>query len=318
MRSGGREEFEVKAYWTRIETKSPLRMEQVYAVVIKQPTRDSYHASRIGALLADTGKLEAASRVRACLLEHYREHGDRARLQGALGAQALILYARGDLDGAMALHQEQEQLCRELHNNNGLQVTLGNQALILFTRGDLDGATALHQEEERLCRELGDKKGLARALSNRALILYARGDLDGAMALHKEAELHLPRTRQPAGACGLAGQPGVDPQDPRGPGRRHGPAQGSRSASAANSATRMGCQLARATRRISSTPAETWMAPWPCTRKKSASAANSATRMGCKLARQPGDDPQLRGDLDGAMALHKEAERLCRELGNKR
>ena len=25
----------------------------------------------------------------------------------------------------------------------------------------------------------------------------------------------------------------------------------------------------------------------------------------------------VRGDLDGAMALHKEEERLCRELGNK-
>jgi tetratricopeptide (TPR) repeat protein len=122
-------------------------------------------------LLDDTGKPEAALRVRAHLVEHYREQGDRANLQAALGNQALILYARGDLDGAMVLHKEEERLCRELGNKDGLQRTLCNQASILYARGDLDGAMALHKEQERLCRELGNPQSLSISLANQALVL---------------------------------------------------------------------------------------------------------------------------------------------------
>ena len=117
-----------------------------------------------------------------------RQLGNLDGLQATLGNQALILKARGDLDGAMALHKEQERICRQLGNLDGLQRTLGNQASILKARGDLDGAMALHKEEERICRQLGNLDGLQATLGNQALILQARGDLDGAMALLKEIE----------------------------------------------------------------------------------------------------------------------------------
>jgi tetratricopeptide (TPR) repeat protein len=183
-----KDQFEVKAYWTQIEMHSPLRMEQVYAPVIQEPTDDPNHAGRIGSLFADTGKLDAAFNVRTDLVDHYRAAGDRVNLQASLGNQALILQDRGDLDGAMALLKEEERICRELGYKQGLQASLGNQALILKARGDLDGAMALHKEEERICRELGYKQGLQASLGNQALILQDRGDLDGAMALHKESE----------------------------------------------------------------------------------------------------------------------------------
>ncbi|PIU45276.1 MAG: hypothetical protein COS95_04645 [Ignavibacteriales bacterium CG07_land_8_20_14_0_80_59_12] len=38
-------------------------------------------------------------------------------------------------------------------------------------KGDLDGAMKLHKEEEHLCRELGDKDGLAISLISQALFL---------------------------------------------------------------------------------------------------------------------------------------------------
>ena len=47
-----------------------------------------------------------------------------------------------------------------LGNLDGLQTSLGNQALILQARGDLDGAMALHKEEERICRQFGNLDGL--------------------------------------------------------------------------------------------------------------------------------------------------------------
>jgi nephrocystin-3 len=75
----------------------------------------------------------------------------------------------------MALHKEEERICRELGNRNGLQISLGNQALILHDRGDLEGAMALHKEKERICRELGDLAGLGVGLSNQAELLLEAG-----------------------------------------------------------------------------------------------------------------------------------------------
>ena len=97
----------MKTYWNRIETHSPLRMEQVYATVIRQPSLDPDHASRIGILLADTGKPEAALHVRAPWWST-PETGRSLGLLAALGGLALILQARGDLDGAMVLSKEQD------------------------------------------------------------------------------------------------------------------------------------------------------------------------------------------------------------------
>jgi tetratricopeptide (TPR) repeat protein len=81
---------------------------------------------------------------------------------------------RWDLDGAMALYKEQEEICRELGNKDGQQKSLGNQAPILKARGDLDGAMALYKEEERICRELGNKDGLKASLGNQAGILKTK------------------------------------------------------------------------------------------------------------------------------------------------
>ncbi len=185
-----RNQFEVKTYWTQIEAGSPLRMVGAHRSLIEHPEAeaDKNYLWRFSLLLADTGHPEDDLRLRSSLVDHFRVIGDLNNLQATLGNQALILYARGDLDGAMALHKEQERICRQLGNLDGLQATLGNQALILEDRGDLDGAMALHKEEERICRQLGNLDGLQATLGNQANILKARGDLDGAMALYKEQE----------------------------------------------------------------------------------------------------------------------------------
>ena len=182
----GADQFEVKAYWSRVETASTFRMTDAYRPVLDAPNQFSEYVWYVGTLLADTGHLVESLSLREYLVDHYRRTGDRVNLQASLGNQALILAARGDLDGAMALHKEKERICRELGDKAGLQLSLNNQALILKDRGDLDGAIALHKEQERICRELGHKAGLSFSLGNQALILRSRGDLEGAMALHEE------------------------------------------------------------------------------------------------------------------------------------
>ena len=123
--------FEVKAYWVQIEGNSPLRTVNAYGPVLHIPSQYTGYVWNVASLLADTGHPMEALSLRAYLVEHYRQSGDQGNLAGALGNQALILRARGDLDGAMALHQEQERLCRELGSKDGLARSLANQALLL-------------------------------------------------------------------------------------------------------------------------------------------------------------------------------------------
>ncbi len=309
--------FEVKTYWTRIETHSPLRMEEVYAPVILEPTLDSDHAWRTGMLLDDTGKPEAALHVRAHLVEHYREQGDRVRLQGALGNQALMLYHRGDLDGAMALHKEEERLCRELGNKDGLQASLGNQALIPQARGDLDGAMALRKEQERLCRELGNKRGLENSLGGQALILQARGDLDGAMALLKEAERLC---RELGSRDGLLTSMNNQANILEAWGDLDGAMalhkESERLCRESGSKDGLSCTLGNQALILKARGDLDGAMALHKENERLCRELGNKDGLQASLGNQAGI-LQARGDLDGAMALHKEEERLCRELGNK-
>ncbi len=185
----GADEFEVKARWAQIEAGSELRLVSAYRAVLDAPGGyDPDVVWKLGRLLEHTGHPTEALRLSEHLVDHYRASGDREGLAGALCNQALVLSGRGDWDGAMALHREEERLCREMGQKDGLSVALGRQALILRDWGDLEGALALHREEERLCREMGNKELLARVLTNEAVILgLIRKQPAQALALADEA-----------------------------------------------------------------------------------------------------------------------------------
>jgi tetratricopeptide (TPR) repeat protein len=87
----------------------------------------------------------------------------------------------------MALLKEQERICRQLGNLDSLQACLGNQALILRARGDLDGAMALLKEQERICRQLGNPNSLAISLTNQAAIFGRIGRPKEGLPLAEEA-----------------------------------------------------------------------------------------------------------------------------------
>jgi tetratricopeptide (TPR) repeat protein len=100
-----------------------------------------------------------------------------------------VRYDQGRYDEAMALHQQEEALCRELGDLHGLQVSLGNQANILYLRDRYAEALALHDEKERICRELGDPASLALGLANKAVVLVEGfGHARDALVLLEEAE----------------------------------------------------------------------------------------------------------------------------------
>lgn len=70
--------------------------------------------------------------------------------------RAPTLYARGDLDGAMALYKEQERLCRELGTPQGLALSLANQAVLFASsRGRRRDALDLAGEAYELASSHG-------------------------------------------------------------------------------------------------------------------------------------------------------------------
>ena len=96
-----------------------------------------------------------------------RELGNKDGLQMSLGDQALILQARGDLDGAMALHKEAGATLPRARQQGGAASVARQPGGDPQARGDLDGAMALLKEQERLCRELGNKRGCKPRLAAR-------------------------------------------------------------------------------------------------------------------------------------------------------
>lgn len=70
-------------------------------------------------------------------------------------SQAMILRARGDSDGALRLLEEAERRCRDLADKRRLMANLGHQALILVDRHDVQKAMKLLDEVEDLAAECG-------------------------------------------------------------------------------------------------------------------------------------------------------------------
>lgn len=269
--------YDIKRYWVQIEAGSLHRMADKYQPVIREPILfPSSVIELLSCLLYDTGHLNEAGTLGEYLIHTSKEMGNVNSLQRCLGNQANILCARGDLDTAMQLYKDQEQVCRKLENANDLSACLGNQANIVYTRGDIEDAMNLYKEQERICRELGNIDSLQVCLGNQAIILYARGDLDNAMELYKEQE-RICRELECVDSLQICLGNQALILKARG-----------------NLETAMKCykEQERICRELGNVEL-----------LQRSLGSQAIILFDC-------------GDLDGAMKLHKEKERICRQLGN--
>jgi tetratricopeptide (TPR) repeat protein len=309
--------FDAKTCWARLEDNA-FRMVDAYRPLLESPDRfDPDQVLRISILLADAGHPVEALFLCAHLVDHFRRNNDRASLGACLGSQAVILYSRGDLDGAMALLGQQEQLCHELGDSEGLTRMLGNQALILKARGDWDGAMALHKREEQICRELGDKDGLSTCLGNQGVTLKTKGDLEGAMALHKQEELICRELGNKDGLHRTFGnQAGIL--------QARGELDG---AMALHKEEEQICRELGYKDGLRRTLGNQALILTVCGDLHGAIELHKQEELICReLGNRDGLQASLgnqaavlivRSDLNGAMALLKQKEQICRELGNK-
>jgi len=271
------DKFEVKEYWTNLESNSSLQIVDGYRSVIDSPAQHINYIDKTFTILHDTGHPNEAIILGDHLIQHYRKRDEREYLAGALINQATVFSDRGDLDKAMVLLKESEQICREKGNKTLLSTSLHNQADILYTRGDWDKALELHKEGERIFREIRMKDFLYASLHNQARILHSRGDLEGAMKLYKEGERICRELGNKDGlSTSLAGQALIlgDRGDLDG----------------AMALLKEQEQICRAL-------------------GNKAKLLTSFNNQGVLF--------KIRGDLDGAMKLFKEGEQICRELGIK-
>jgi len=311
-------QYDAKLYWANIVSNSQFNMIAGYNKIIKSP--EKYQHDYIGILrnlFHYTGHLEEASLLNEYLTKYYRKIGHGDNLLASLGNQGIILKTKGDLDGAMKLYKEQEQICRELGFKPGLQTSLINQANILYIRSDHEGAIKLYEESEQICRELGNKDTLQASLGNQANILYFRGDHDGAMKLYKEQEsICLELGNQDGLSISLGGQAIVF-----------------YSSGNVNEAMILHKEQELICRELGNKYELSNSLLGQGVIQKSRGDIDGAMKLyqeSEQICREMGIKHVLRvalgnqaeicsesGDLDGAMVLYKEQEHICREMGNQ-
>ena len=141
-------------------------------------------------VLEMTGPAEAWERALRRVLAMHRETGELAKISSGLSWLARAAARLGRPDEAEQLLRESIHLCEQLGNIRGRATALGQLADVLQARGELDEALRIRQQEELPVYErLGDVHSRAVTLGQLADVLQDRGELDEALRIRQEEEL---------------------------------------------------------------------------------------------------------------------------------
>lgn len=117
-----------------------------------------------------------------------RENDDLAGLSLCLGERAQIAEAIGETQVADSAYRQQQDICRQLGRDEELQESLSRLGTMLAELGNLDEALKLHVEQERICRCLGHRQGLAISLGNQSVIATKQSRTRDALRLLQAQE----------------------------------------------------------------------------------------------------------------------------------
>jgi len=145
----------------------------------------------LGDLHQSVGELNEAMACFQTSLDLYRQRHDEANIAELQDRVAGILQARGELDEALRIHQQERlPVCEKLGNVHEKAVTMGKIADILQARGELDEALRIFKDEILpVFKQLGDVHQSAAVQGRIADILQARGELDEALRIRQQEEL---------------------------------------------------------------------------------------------------------------------------------
>ena len=139
------------------------------------------------------GDLDAALRFAREKRDLDSRRGEEREAALASGLIADILGARGELDEALRIHQEEQlPVYERLGDVRSRAVTMGKIADILSARGELEEALRIRREEEMPVYErLGDVRSRAVTMGQIATMLCDKGDFDEAIRLRQDEVLPL-------------------------------------------------------------------------------------------------------------------------------
>jgi len=158
---------------------------------VEDPQARSNALWTLAQVASEAGDLERAADAAQVKRSLDLERGEEREATLAMGLQADILQARGEIDEALRIRREEElPVYERLGDVRSRAVTMGKVADILEARGELDEALRIRREEELPVYErLGDVRSRAVTMGQVADILEARGELNEALRIRREEEL---------------------------------------------------------------------------------------------------------------------------------
>ncbi len=144
-----------------------------------------------GDLHQSIGELNEAMACFQTSLDLYRQRHDEANIAELLDRVAGILQARGELDEALRIRQQEIlPICKRLGDVRSKAVTMGQIADILYRRGELDEALRIRQQEQLpIFEKLGDVREKAVTMGKIADILEKQGKLAEAISIYEQEVL---------------------------------------------------------------------------------------------------------------------------------
>jgi tetratricopeptide (TPR) repeat protein len=180
-------EFSVRSYWSRIEERAGVQIVDAYKPILAEPAKYGDKSSGVAHLLFNTSHFGEAGVLYEHLIGHYRGHDDLWSLKESLEKMGLILSYKNEIDGALKMLKEEEQLCRQLGDYFGLYDCLAHQAVPLYSKGDWESINKVVQEMESKSSRV-NKRGLTRVLHMKGLMLFEMGNLEEAVKIFIEKE----------------------------------------------------------------------------------------------------------------------------------
>lgn len=106
----------------------------------------------------------------------------------AQGNLATMLQYEGNLDEALAIHEEVYRSFEALGNKSNMAVSLGQISYIYRDKGDYDQAIEKAEASLDIGREIGDEEGQARSLHQLSILHHQKGDNATAFSRSQESE----------------------------------------------------------------------------------------------------------------------------------
>ncbi|MBI3189738.1 MAG: tetratricopeptide repeat protein [Ignavibacteriales bacterium] len=133
------------------------------------------------------GNLDEAMKLYQQLQEIYKGLGELLGEAIIINEMGKIYEIRGKLDVALGMYEQSLTIAQQLGDGTQTSAALHNIANIHTTRGNWDNAMKLYQQSLKIGNDLGELKHEATTLHSMANIHTMRGDWDDAMELYQQA-----------------------------------------------------------------------------------------------------------------------------------